>query len=89
MAVDETGQHAAVDFTYLGVGADPRLHVGTRSDGDDPAVGYGERLGGGPVGVDGQDVSDDDEVRSAGHEVDARPQGLTYGLEHVLVLGHE
>ena len=58
-------------------------------DGDDPAIGYGERLGGGPVGVDGQDVSDDDEVRSAGHEVDARPQGLTYGLEHVLVLGYE
>jgi hypothetical protein len=46
----------------LGIGSDERGDVGPATDGDDPAVGDGERLDGGPGVVDGQYGSGDDEI---------------------------
>ncbi|GLE52788.1 hypothetical protein ATCCBAA256_23490 [Mycobacterium montefiorense] len=63
VCLDESRHHAAVaDVDGLGVGADETGDFGPAADGDDPAVGDGERFGGGPRVVDGQDVSGNDEI---------------------------
>ena len=53
---------AAIDVERLGAGTDVLCDVGTSADGDDPAVGDGERLGRGPRLVDGQYGPGDDQV---------------------------
>ena len=66
--LDESRHHAAIaDVQHLRVGSDQRLDVGPGADGDEPAVGHGQRLGRGCFGVDGQDCSVDDKV-CGGHE---------------------
>ena len=63
MRLNESRHDAAVtDIDGLGVGANERGDVGPATDGDDPAVGDGKRLGGGPGVVDGQYGSGDDDV---------------------------
>ena len=63
VCLNESRHHTAVaDIDGLSVRADQRLDVGPIADGDDPPVGDGERLGGRPRIVDGQDGSGDDEV---------------------------
>ena len=63
MCLNESRHDAAVaDVDGLGVGADERGDIGAGADGDDPPVGDGERLGGGPGLVDGQYGPGDDEV---------------------------
>lgn len=63
VGLNESRHDAAVtDVDGLGVGPDGVGDLGTSPDGDDPAVGHGERLGGGPGLVDGQDGSGHDEI---------------------------
>ncbi len=63
VCLDESRHDAAVaDIDGLGVGADEVGDIGAGADGDDPAVGDGERLGRGPLVIDGQDGSGDDDI---------------------------
>ncbi len=68
VGLDESRQDAAVaDVDGRGVGADEPGDFGAVTDGDDPPVGDRECLRGGPLFVDGEQVSGDDEV-CGGHE---------------------
>ena len=58
VCLNESRHHTAAteraDVDGFGAGADERGDLGAVADGDDPAVGDGERLGGGPRVIDGQ-----------------------------------
>ena len=63
VCLNESRHDAAVaDVDGLGVGAHEPGDIGPAADGDDPPVGDGERLGGGPRVVDGQYGSGDDDI---------------------------
>src|SRR6516165_8745966 len=60
---NESRHDAAIaDIDGLGVGSYQAFDIGAGADGDDAAVGDGERLGRGARVVDGQYGSGDDEV---------------------------
>ncbi len=74
-------------------GADERGHLGPVAHGDDPAVGDGQRLGGGPGVVDGQDGSVHDDI-CGGHVprmlvILGDRGGSRHELQHVLVWPYE
>jgi hypothetical protein len=63
VCLDESRHDAAVaDIDGLGVGTDERGDVGPVTDGDDPAVGDGDCFRRGPLVIDGQDGSGDDDI---------------------------
>ena len=63
MRLNESRHDAAVtDVDGPGVGAHEPGDIGAAADGNDAPVGDGERLGGGPRVVDGQDGSGDDDI---------------------------